>query len=313
MKNFKIDLRSVKEKYALSTTIENNALYCPNASEFYAKAYIENNYEDFRLIPTVKAEVRIAQTVFGGGGSVLKEFDCDFTAGDSTTGAIKLTPVSYSVMHEICQSDVESSFAVYNLMNSGSADWQEKEFFAHYWSMLAAKISEDISVAKWQGDVTLGLTGLEELITTSASTVGENVPFFTVSNVDDAIATALLNLPAAVSRNKKDLRIYVNSKTANMLAINAANGNTQTFITQELGMFYLGIKVSVQEGMSDNLAIITRKDNLMIGLDAIGDESNLKVRDLDVINVPKIRTRVDGKIALQIANDSEISYVEGVS
>ena len=321
MKNnqkFEIDLEKIKHKYekmGAGFDVETNALYCPNPQEWYSKALLEDNYEDFRVIRNVKETTKIATQTFGGStASTLYAFDCDWTEGDSNLDATTLTANPYSIMHSICQRDLETSFVV-SKMTSGNENWKnEKEFFAHYFEELAKTVAEDLAIAKWQGHVDNGLVfnGFEYLVQNTVGTVGITGLALTLANIEGAFESVLLASPSNVSRKKGDTRFYVSPTTANKIAIAAAKNNTLNYTTKELELFYLGIKISVQEGMSDDIFVFTRKDNMIIGVDAMGDSSNLKIRDLDVINVPKIRTRVDGKLALLVVNPTEVVYYKVV-
>lgn len=306
------NLKSFKESLAFDA--DSTALYCPNPAEWYSRAYLVDNYEDMRVIPNIKESRKISRIAFGGTSSVLYEFDCGFTEGDSKLDAVTIEAKPYSVMHTICQRDIEETFVVESI-TQGNENWKnETVFFAHYWEALAAKVSEDIAIAKWQGQNQNGfvIVGLEELITTSSDTIGLTSSAFTVANIESVFENALMAAPSTISRKKKDLRFYVSPSTMNKIAIAMAKNNTTNYVTSELKSYYAGIKISEQEGMSDDLVVLTRKDNLIIGVDALGDAKNLKIRDLDVINIPKIRTRVDGKLATKIVNDEEIVYVEVV-
>lgn len=311
-----INLREVKEKVQLEGGFDadNSALLCPNPQEWYSRAYLRPSVQDLRVIVNVKESTKISRMQFGDdGASTLYEFDCDFTDGDSKLDAITLETVPYSVMHSICQRDVEETFAVLE-MQAGNENWRNAtNFFRHYWDALADKVGEDIALAIWQGQNLNGFTvlGLEERIDASADTVEVATPAnITVANVEEQFEALLVAAPNAIARKKSELRFYVSPSMANKIAISMAKNNTTNYVTTELGLTYAGIKISVQEGMSDDLIVLTRMNNLVYAVDALRDGENLKVRDLDVINVPKIRTRVDGKMGTLILNDEEILYVK---
>jgi len=311
------NLKAIREQIMLSGgfEVDNSALQCPNPEEWYTRAYLRDSYEDFRVIPNLKEAKKIANQEFGDGGSVLYEFDCDWTEGDAKLSTVTIEACPYSVMHSICQRDLETSFVV-DSMVGGNEGWKnEANFFNHYWDRLADKVGEDLAITKWQGHTASGFvcTGLEErIITASASNdvtpVGASA--ISVANIESYFEDLLISLKNTVARKKTELRFYVSPVNANKIAISMAKNNTTNYVTTELGLTYAGIKISVQEGMSDDIIVLTRKSNLIIGVDALGDSKNLKVRDLDVINVPKIRTRVDGKFATLIVNEDEINFIK---
>lgn len=313
-----INLRAVKEKIMATGGFEADAsaLYCPNPEEWYSRAYLSDNYADLRVIPNLKESKKISRMQFGANGtdSVLYEFECVWEDGDSKLDTVTLEACPYSVMHSICQRDVEETFVVANMI-AGNENWKnETNFFSHYWKALADKVAEDIAIAKWQGQNLNGFvcTGLEERILTSQDTIDvtpSGTTSFDINNIEEMFESLLLGLPPTVARKKKELRFYVSPQVMNLIAVSMAKNNTTNYVTTELAPTYAGIKISIQEGMSKNLIVLTRLNNLIVGVDAMGDSKNLKIRDLDCINVPKIRSRVDGKMGTLIVNEPEIVYV----
>lgn len=316
---FKIDLADIKRKVEMGLNVETEALLCPNPEEWYAKAYIRNNYENFRVIPRVKEGTKVATNLFPSG-TVLKEFDCDFTALTSDLDAVPISTTPYSVMFEICQRDLEESFVSLN-MAAGNENWKNAPmFFSHYWDVLAQKVAEDVSIAKWRGQTGVGnaaITGLRSRITSSADTVdvGTAVTDFTdvtaIEGVFEEIVTNA-NVPESLyePQARQELRFYVNPRVAMAIQIAQAKNNTTNYTVTPLGMAYMGIPIIADGGVEVDFICMTRRSNLIVAVDAVADESNLKIRDLDVINVPKIRTRIDGKLGTQIVNDAEIIYAE---
>lgn len=309
------NLRAIKEKIMASGgfEVENSALLCPNPEEWYSRAYLMDSYEDLRVIPNLKETKKIARITFGGTGSTLYEFDCEFTPGESKLDTVTIEACPYSVMHQICQREIEETFVVGNMV-SGNENWKnETNFFSHYWDALAEKVAEDIAIVKWQGQNENGFvcTGLESRIKDSVNT-NEITGYtsFSTTNIEDVFEDLLISLPSTVARKKRDLRFYVSPANMNKIAISMAKNNTTNYVTTELSMTYAGIKISVQDGMSDDIIILSPKSDLIVGLDAMGDSKNLKIRDLEIINIPKITTRVGGKLGTLIVNDSEISYVK---
>ena len=316
---FKIDLADIKKKVDMGLDVETNALLCPNPEEWYAKAYIRNNYDNFRVIPRVKEGTKVATNLFPAT-TVLKEFDCDFTALDSSLDAVSIETTPYSVMFEICQRDLEESFVSLN-MAAGNENWKNATmFFSHYWDVLAMKVAQDISIAKWRGQVAGGvsnavITGLQGRITASADTVdvGTAVTDFTdvtaIEGVFEEIVTDA-NVPESLYEEgvRSELRFYVNPRVLMAIQIAQAKNNTTNYTVTPLGAFYMGIPIIADGGVEVGFIVMTRRSNLIVAVDAVADENNLKVRDLDVINVPKIRTRIDGKLGTQIVNDEEIIY-----
>lgn len=305
-----LNLHKMKEEFTLN--VDASAEFEPNASEFYSRAFLENNLEDFRVIPGIKHSEKVGNLSFGTA-SVLREFDCNFDALPSNLDAKPMEVVKVTVPHQICQSELEESFAVLE-MAQGQEGWKTANlFWSHYMNILAGRISEDLALATHQGQSGVGLAtinGFESLIPASTDTVEVTFtdPAYTVANVEGAFEDLLTALPNTIARKKDELRFYVSPATMNAIAIAMAKNNSTFYVTKELDATYAGIKIVSLEGMSGDQIWLTRKDNLVIGVDAELDAKNIKVRDLDIINEPVIRTRVDFNYGTMILNDEEIYY-----
>lgn len=310
MKKRKLDLNKMRQEFTLN--VDSTAEYTPNADEFYSRAFLANNIEDFRVKVGVKDSEKIGRLSFGND-SILREFQCGWDALNMSLDAKTIDVVKITVPHQVCQSELEESFAVLE-MTKGQEGWKTANmFWAHYMDILAKRISEDLALATWvgqSGGTLATLTGFESLIAASTDTV--EVTFtgtaYTVANVEDAFEDLLTALPNTIARAKNDLRFYVSPATMNAIMISMSKNNTQFYATKELDPMYAGIKISEQAGMSGDMIVLTRKENLVIGVDAELDEKNIKVRDLDVINEPVIRTRVDFNYGNLLLNDEEIYY-----
>lgn len=308
----KLDLKKVYEEFELN--VETDALYQPNAKEFYQKAFAEINMDDLRLIPGVKGEEKIGNLSIGGTVSVLGEFDCGFPDPQTLDLDAKKIEVSkISTALSICQSDLEESFARLE-MTDGQEGWKTaSQFWAEVNNIVAKRVGEDLATAKWQGQSGVGLatiTGLEDRITSSGDTTEVTFadPTYTVANVESAFEDLLVALPDSIARSKNELRFYVSPSVKNAIMISLGKNNTSFYLTQELQPTYVGIKIVEEPGMSGDMIALTRKDNIVVGVDALNDMNNIKVRDLDVINEPVIRLRADFNFGTLILNDEEIFY-----
>jgi len=86
-------------------------------------------------------------------------------------------------------------------------------------------------------------------------------------------------------------------------------GNTQAYITQDLSLTFLGVKIVVCPGMSNNTFVWTLKDNLIYAFDAEGDSSDLRAVNLaDTVAEPYIRTRANMKVGFNFVNPAEIVF-----
>ena len=178
---------------------------------------------------------------------------------------------------------------------------------------MAKTIGQDIELIRWQGDTTsvnatLALAdGYIKGLLADATVVDVNNTTVTASNVLAELAKIFAAAPASIIRKKADLRLYVSTNIANAYELAAATGNTMTYVTTPLALTYLGVKVVVCEGMPNDHAVLTLKDNLLYCFDAEGDDKALKAVNLsDTVAEPYIRTRANMKVGFHHVNGAEI-------
>jgi hypothetical protein len=314
MREVRLNLSKYKDelfKLDNGLTVENSALLCPNPSEFYDKAYLAFNPEDVTILTGIKEATEISNVLFGN--TVLKRAGCPFEPGGSTLDAKLIDVCKFTVAEEVCQYDLEVSFT-----GAMKPELNESNFWAHYWDVLAKSINQDIALVAWRGATAGDYNGLEcdgwlDRIVDSPDTIGATVSGpLTTTNIQAAFEAALFQLPATVNRGKDELRFYVSPRTMDKIAIAFSQNNTNFYVTKELEPYFLNIKISVQNGLTDDFIILTRKYNMIYASNVADEGKDLRVRDLDIINEPVIRTRVDGKIGFHIRNDFEISYIQAV-
>jgi hypothetical protein len=302
-------------KFDLS--VETNALLCPNPTEFYSKAYITADVADnYRTLPGVKSSTKLANTLFT---SVLKASSCDFGTTTESLDAVDIDVCAVSALGELCRFDLEQSFLSLQMVKGSNGSFEVASFMSYYWDEMSKEIESEIEQIRWIGNTSNGAfsgataflklcDGYEKKIAAASASV-INVTAITISsaNVIAEMTKVVSALPVVLSAKRGDLRFYVASDVAIAYEIAAAQGNTQAYITQTLGLSFIGIKVVVAEGMTAGKMILTRKDNLVYAFDAEGDSKALKAINLeDTVAEPKLRTRANLKIGFEILNAGEI-------
>lgn len=299
--------------------VETNALLCPNPSDWYSKAYITQDIVDnYRTLPGIKSETKLANVLFE---SILKASNCNFTAGDDTLDAIDITVCPVSAMAELCRFDLEQSFISLKMAAGSNGSFQVPEFMSYYWGEMAKEIESEIEQIRWQGDTAnaafTGATaflklcdGYEKKLAADSDVIDVvAVSAVTSTNVIGEMIRVVNALPAVLKAKRQDLRLYVSPDVALNYELAAAQGNTIAYITQSLGLSFLGIKIVVAEGMSNNTMVLTRKDNLIYAFDGEGDGKELKAVNLeDTVAEPKLRTRANLKMGFHIVNPAEIVF-----
>jgi hypothetical protein len=203
-------------------------------------------------------------------------------------------------------------------MSKGSnGDFSVPSFMSFYWGEMANKINGDIESIRWQGDTaslnpTLALCdGYEKLLGAPGSGVinGGTGAIANFTALEAALSAAFALLPATIATRTADLRLYMPTQLVNIYRLGVAAGNTQAYITQDLSLTFLGIKIVVCPGMSNNTFVWTLKDNLIYAFDAEGDSSDLRAVNLaDTVAEPYIRTRANMKVGFNFVNPAEIVF-----
>jgi hypothetical protein len=202
------------------------------------------------------------------------------------------------------------------MAKGSNGSFEVPSFMSYYWSEMSNQIQEEIELIRWQGntaltgDTTLSLCdGYEKRLNADTAVIDVSATTVTSLNVIAEMTKVVNALPAALKNKKRDLRFYVASDVALNYELAAAAGNTQTFVTQSLGLSFLGIKVVVAEGMTAGRMVLTHRNNLIYAFDGEGDSKALKAVNLEEsVAEPFLRTRANVKIGFYFVNPAEIVY-----
>lgn len=301
----------MSRKLKFDLDIETNALLCANPNEFYSRAYItEDIVDNYRTLPGIKSATKLANVTFG---NILQSSTCAFSAPTDSLNAIDIDVCALSAMAQICQFDLEQSFLSLQMAAGSNGSFEVASFMSYYWETMSMQIGEDVELLRWQGD-----TGSEDALLSlcdgylvrllgDADVVDVANVAITSSNVI-AQLTAILNAaPATIKRKKADLRFYVSSNIATAYELAAATGNTQTYVTTPLALTFLGIKMVVAEGLPNDTAVLTLKNNLIYAFDSESDAKALRAVNLnDTVAEPYLRTRANLKVGFWYTNPTEI-------
>lgn len=301
-------------KLKFDLNVQSNALLCPNPQEFYSKAYITPDVADnYRTLPGIKSATKLANVAFG---NLLKSSTCNFIAGDQNLDAIDVDVCAVSALAEACRFDLEQSFISMQMAKGANASFEVPSFMAYYWDEMSKEIEAEIELIRWQGNTSLtGTTflnlcdGYEKKLNADGAVIDVTASAVTAANVIDVLTTIVQALPGVLKANRTDLRFYVASDIALAYEIAASKGNNTTYVTESLGLNFLGIKMVVAQGMAAGHAVLTKKQNLIYAFDGEGDSKELKAINLeDTVAEPLLRTRANMKIGFWYTNPSEIVY-----
>lgn len=291
-----------------------SALLAPNADAFYAQAYLSADIVDnYRTLPGVKYKTKLGTVTFG---DILQASGCPFVAPTDTLSSVEIDVCALSAMAQICQFDLEQSFVSLQMAAGSNGDFSVAAFMNFYWAEMASSINGSIETLRWQGD-TASLTpalalcdGYEKKLAAAVGVInGGTGAIATFATLLTKLNAAYALTPAVIASRNADLRIYFPTQLVNLYRLGVAQGNTQAFITQDLTLTYLGIKIVLCPGMSNNKFVITLKDNLIYAFDAEGDTSDLRAINLrDTVAEPFLRTRADMKVGFSFVNNTNIVY-----
>ena len=310
-------------KLRFDLNIDPSALLAPNAEAFYAQAYLGSTEitDNFRTLPGIKYKTKIGTVTFGS--DLLAISPCNFpNLNTDDLSSHEVDVCALSAMAQVCQFDLEQSFVSLQMAAGSNGDFSVANFFNFYWSEMANAVNGQIEALRWKGDVLsvnpqLALCdGYEKQLAASelAGDVingggGAITTFSGAAGLGAKLEAAFALVPAAIASRTADLRIYMPTQLVNIYRLGVASGNTQAFITQDLSLTYLGIKIVLCPGMSNNKFVITLKDNLIFAFDGEGDPSDLRAVNLsDTVAEPVIRTRANMKVGFSFVNPTDIVY-----
>ena len=306
-------------KLKFDLQVDPTALLAANPEAFYSQAYLsEDTADNYRSLPGVKYKTKLATVTFG---DILQASSCAFNAPGDDLNAKEIDVCALSAMAQICQFDLEQSFLSLQMSKGSNGDFSVASFMSFYWGEMANKINGDIELIRWQGDThsanaTLALCdGYEKKLTAGLTDPNDTVinggtgAIANFSTLESKLAAAFALLPASIATRTADLRLYMPTQLVNIYRLGVASGNTQAYITQDLNLTFLGVKIVVCPGMSNNTFVWTLKDNLIYAFDAEGDSSDLRAVNLaDTVAEPYIRTRANMKVGFEYVNGKDIVY-----
>ena len=315
----------MSKKYLFSDlTVGTNGAFQPNATEFFSKALLGDNRStnSFRTLVNVKNKTRIGSVEFG---SVLSASSPTFAAnGVADVASKEFTVIPLNIGTEIDQYTLESSF-VSQWMRAGSnqIDFGPAQFMTHYYERLAAKVSDSLEYLTWIGNTGgtgSGYTGANAYLTLAdglekqlkaaneASALAVASPTtITASNVIDELGKVITKLPAALKYRKNDVVIKVAADVAQLYELAASKINTNTTVTQSLGLVFQGYKIEVAPGMTSGKMVASLATNFVFVTDLVGDPAEIITLNMkEQTGDRTIRTISDIKWCVGYINPAEI-------
>lgn len=226
-------------------------------------------------------------------GSLTADQTCDFTDTSTVTLTERiLEPKALQVNLEICKTPFESDWEAVS-MGYSAHDNLPKTFQDYLIGQIALKVAEKTEQDIWGGSEGAGaFDGFETLLSADANLpAGQEVAGTTVTSAN--VLAELDKIEQAIPNSiygRENLFIYVSQNIfrayksalggfqANGLGASGymAQGNNQDLDVQ----WFNGIKIVACNGLSDNTAIATIKENLYFGTGLMSDHQEVKILDM---------------------------------
>lgn len=307
----------MSRKLKFDLTVDSTALLCPNPNEFYSKAYItEDIVDNYRALAGIKYKTKIANVLFDA--NLLKASSCTWSTGTDPLASVEVDVCAVSAMAQICRFDIEQAFISQWLAKGSQAPMDPAAFMAYYFETMSKHIGANIETIRWKGNST-GHTstvidlcdGYEKKLCADADVVQIVSTTVTASNVIAELNKVYSALTPALQANRKDLRFFLSSNVfAAFLqaTFSFTNANIPS-VDGGLMSTWLGIKIVVAQGMSNNTMVLTNSSNLIYAFDGENDAKVLKAVNLEEsVAEPILRTRADIKVGFFYVNPAEIVF-----
>lgn len=301
------------KKYEFDIAVAADALYTPNAREFYTKAFIEtSSLTAFRKLMNIKEKTKIGNLTFT---DPVQAANCEFVATDSDLNAKEMEPCKLSIMTEMCQFDLESSFISESMAAGSNGPFVPADFASHYYDQLGLQTGESLEYLVWQGDTTSGSGSLalcdgmfkkfydDGTIPAAQDIAGISI---TASNVVAEMTKVYQAIPSALKRKKNQLIWFVSSNVADAYALAVAQASAEQYTTKSEDLRFVGIQLVVGEGMFDDTMCLSINTNYIFLTDLMNDWSTINTIDLkQTTGAAKVRTRSDFKFGVDFLNPEE--------
>lgn len=299
-------------KLDFSTTLTETQSYIgEQALQYVLAAFLKNKTADAgaTIVQDIKQSAFVAK--LSGTNLVQVGSNCSFSAsGTLTAGEVELKPQEMFINVELCYKDLE---ALWNAVDSANQSTQSltADFNNALKGVLIDAMNNAFEDAIWNGVSGNGSTnlllfdGISAQITSHALTGST----FTKANIVGFIDSLIGALPEAVLENPKDLKIFMNNKSALLYqqALMSLGFNTPA---DAMPKTYDGFEIYTIGKIAANKAYAMQASNIAIGLSAMDNFSQLQILDMrDKTGDNTIRMKLQGKVAVKLIYEAEAAKV----
>lgn len=305
------------DKLNFAMVVGSGAAACADVTDFYRVAMLDMlDATLFNNVPGNKGSKRIPYITTG---AVLSPFTCSWDAKDFNLDARSVSVDKMSVMKQICVSDIEDSFEVYNMTAGANNEVNPQSLLTYIWGELARATRRDLEKLRWLGDkdsanALLKLTdGYLKRIKTGWASIpsGAKISSTTVTsaNVLDEMNNVLSASKPEIRDNYEELSLFVSSDVFLAYQIAQSNGNaTQTHLENMATGYFLGKYKVVETGnLPANTMILMSKQDAIYTYDL--ENENFITADLThSFAEPVVRFRLNIYAGFDIFDVSNIVY-----
>lgn len=251
--------------------------------------------------------------------SLVQSWDCAFTDDTPLTlNEAVLTVTDLKVNLEVCKSQFASDWEAAQTGRGFANDVVPANFQDFLIGYAAANVAQNIEFTIWQGTASAGsypaFNGLEKKIKDQSSPSTTWGVALTVDTIIESIQLVLAELPTSLIGDPM-VKVYMNRATAQLYkqAIAKAGYAFEFNAFKEFNMQVDGYDIYVCPGISDNTIIVSRPDNLFVGVDANSDFAEVKVVDMSLTDASDlVRMAMKFRVGTQIgfASDVAIGYLD---
>lgn len=253
--------------------------------------------------------------------AIVKNATCDFSDTSTVTLAERIIqPEEFQVNLELCKADFRSDWEAVQ-MGFSSFDNLPPKFSDFLLAHVAAKVAQKNENNIW-GGVTANAgeyDGLTTLAAADSDVIDVAGTAITAANVITELGKIVDAVPSTLY-GREDMNIYISQNIARAyvralggfgasgLGANGTNNQgTQWFNGGDLN--FDGVKLFVANGLADNKAMATYKDNLMFGTGLMNDMNEVKILDMsDLDGSQNVRVVMRFTAAVQYGIGSDIVY-----
>jgi len=253
--------------------------------------------------------------------AIVKNATCDFSDTSTVTLAERiLQPEEFQVNLELCKTDFRSDWEAVQ-MGFSAYDNLPPKFSDFLLAHVAAKVAQKTEQNIWGGvNANVGeYDGFTTLAAADASVIDVTGTTVSATNVITELGKIVDSIPSTLY-GREDMNIYISQNMARAYVralggfganglggAGTANQGTQWFNNGDLN--FDGVKLFVANGLGDNKAMATYKDNLMFGTGLLSDAQEVKVLDMaDLDGSQNVRVILRFTAGVQYGIGSDIVY-----